>query len=335
MLRRRTAPLVRPALDDDALHATLTELRPTAQLHGLGAGRSRPLWQPVADLLHDTGQDWDRRWHRMSVLADQLPPAVCERWIADRPGDGDALVLRACVRCVRGAWAAGCAGGGRGSGAGEAFGGGRGAGAVEWTAVQDAERACLHAARAVPADPAPWLALLDLMYSLAVPVRDAVPVWTEAVTRAPWHRGAHHRLLRYLSPRGHGSVAGMTDFARQAAARAPYGSPLTLLPVAARVELVAHRRRQMPLGADSHWNEPRADTEIESALTGWFHSAAVPHAEAVADLNLLAFALVRTHRPADATQVFRRLGRHMTRYPWELLPEPERTFVYWRDRPGK
>ncbi|MGX1370999.1 hypothetical protein RKD19_006358 [Streptomyces canus] len=77
---------------------------------------------------------------------------------------------------------------------------------------------------------------------------------------------------------------------------------------------------------------PRADAEIESALSGWFHTGAAPHAEAVADLNLLAFALVRRHRPADAAPVFRRIGRHMTPYPWGLLPEPERTFLYWRDR---
>ncbi|MFK4103090.1 hypothetical protein ACI2L1_23980 [Streptomyces sp. NPDC019531] len=311
MLRRRTAPLLRPALDDDALHRTLTELRPTPQLHGLGAGRTRPLWQPVAELLQDTGRDWDRRWHRMSVLADQLPAAVCERWIAERPGDGDALVLWACVRCVRYR---------RGS-------------AERGTAVQDAERACLRAAEACPEDPTPWLALLGLMHSVAVPTRDAVTVWTEAVTRAPWHRGAYHRLLRYLSPRGHGTVNDMTDFARQAAAPAPYGSPLALLPVAARVELVAHRQRQMPLGADSYWHEARADEEVDGALARWFHTAAAPHAEAVTDLNILAFALVRTHRPADAAPVFRRIGRHMTPHPWDLLPEPERTFLYWRDRP--
>ncbi|NEB01311.1 hypothetical protein [Streptomyces sp. SID13726] len=305
MLRRRPALLTRPALDDDALHATLAELRPTLQSHGLGAGSSRPPWQPVAELLRATGRDWDRRWHRMSVLADRLPATVCERWIADRPGDGDALVLRACARR---------------------------ASAGTWAVVKEAERACLRAAGACPEDPTPWLALLDLMYTHAVPTRDAVPVWTEAVTRAPCHRGAYHRLLRYLSPRGHGSVADMTDFAHQGAACAPHGSPLALLPVAARVELVAHRQRQMLLGADGHWNEPRAADEIEHALTGWFHTAAAPHAEVVADLNILAFALVRTHRPADAAPVFRRIGRHMTAHPWELLPEPERTFLYWRDR---
>ena len=173
------------------------------------------------------------------------------------------------------------------------------------------------------------------MRCLAVPVQDAVPVWREAVTRAPWHRTAYHRLLRYLSPRGHGTVIDLLDFARQSAARAPYGSPLALLPVAARVELVAHRQRQMSLGADGHWREPRAADEVTAALAGWFHTGAAPHAEAVADLNLLAFALIRTHRTAEAAAVFRRIGRHMTPHPWDLLPEPQRTFLYWRDRSGK
>ena len=309
MLRRRAALLIRPELDDHALHSILDDLRPGRQMHGLGAGRTRPIWEPVADLLDGTGRDWDRRVHRVAVLARNLPPSVPDRWSADRPGDGDALVLRAWVASVR------------------AVAEGRGA-------AREAEQACLRAADRCPEDPTPWLALLELMHSFAVPVRDAVPVWSEAVTRAPWHRTAYHQLLRYLSPRGHGTVVDMLDFARRAAARAPHGSPLALLPVAARVELVAHRQRQMPIGADSHWHEPRAAEEVTAALTDWFHTTAAPHAEAVTDLNVLAFALVRIHRPAEVAAVFKRIGRHMTPHPWDLLPEPERTFLYWRDRLG-
>ncbi|WP_371667365.1 hypothetical protein OG985_06975 [Streptomyces sp. NBC_00289] len=313
MLRRRPSLLIRPELDDHALHTTLAELRPAQQLHGLGAGRSRPVWEPAARLLRATGRDWDRRTHRVRVLARAAPAAVFEGWAAARPDDGDALVLRAFVLSARAA-------------------------ADGRSAARTAEQACLRAATACPEDPAPWLALLDLMHAYAVPVRDAVPVWTEAVGRAPWHRAAYHRLLRYLSPRGHGAVADMMDFAGQSATRAPLGSPLALLPVAARVELVAHRRSQnslTALGADGHWNEPRAAEEIDAALNGWFRTAAAPHAEAVTDLNMLAFALARTHRPADAAPVFRRIGRHMTRHPWDLLPEPQRTFLYWRDRPDR
>ncbi|MET9850963.1 hypothetical protein ACFZC6_11395 [Streptomyces ossamyceticus] len=310
MLRRRPALLIRPALDDDPLHATLTELRPTQQLHGLGAGRTRPVWEPVATLLRTTGRDWDRRTHRIAVLARRLPAAVSQRWIADRPTDGDALVLRAFVETDR-------------------------APADDHAAVRGAEHLCLRATEACPEDPAPWLALLSLMHSCAVPVKDAVPVWTEAVNRAPWLRTSYHRLLRYLSPRGHGTVPDMMDFAWQAAVRAPHGSPLALLPVAARVELMAHRQGEAPigsLGAGGNWNEPRAVHEIDLALRNWFDAAAPPHAEAVTDLNVLAFALTRAHRPDEAAPVLRRLGRHMTPHPWNLLPEPERTFTYWRDR---
>ncbi|MFF5186075.1 hypothetical protein ACFY30_20280 [Streptomyces sp. NPDC000345] len=310
MLRRRPSLLIRPELDDEPLHRTLLELRPSRQLHGLGAGSTRPVWEPAAHLLRATGRDWDRRAHRVSVLARSLPAVVSQRWTADRPGEGDALVLRACVETIR-------------------------APAEGHAAVRAAERTCLRAAEACPEDPTPWLALLSLMYSCAVPVKDAVPVWTEAVHRAPWHRTAYHRLLEYLSPRGHGTLPDMMDFAWQAAARAPHGSPVALLPVAARVELTAHRQgesRLAALGASGNWNEPRAVQEIDVALQGWFHSAAAAHAEAVTDLNVLAFALTRAHLPDEAAPVFRRIGRHMTRHPWDLLPEPERTFVYWRDR---
>ncbi|WNZ12621.1 hypothetical protein [Streptomyces sp. 11x1] len=311
MLRRRPSLLIRPELDDDPLHRTLTELRPTPQLHGLGAGRSRPPWEPVADLLRTTGRDWDRRAHRLAVLARRLPAAVPQRWTADRPDDGDALTLRAFVESHRTA-------------------------ATDRAAVRRAEHACLSAAEACPEDPTPWLALLSLMDTCAVPVKDAVPVWTEAVDRAPWLRTSYHRLLRYLSPRAHGTVPDMMDFAWQAAARAPHGSPLALLPVAARVELMAHRQGSTPVDAlgsgGGNWNEPRSVHEIDLALKGWFDVGTAPHAEAVTDLNTLAFALTRAHRPVEAAPVFVRLGRHMTRHPWDLLPEPQRTFTYWRER---
>ncbi|MER5184252.1 hypothetical protein ABT009_38975 [Streptomyces sp. NPDC002896] len=307
---RRPPLLIRPELDDRKLHRTLAEVRPEQQLHGLGAGRTRPVWGPVAELLRATGRDWDRRVHRISVLALALPPVVSERWAADQPGDGDALVLRACVSAARAA-------------------------AEGWGAARQAEEACLRAADACPEDPTPWLALLSLMYAFAVPVADAVPVWREAVARDPWNRTAHHRLVGYLSPRGHGTVLDMMDFAAHTASRAPHGSPLALLPVAARAELVAHRLGQQSLdavAAGRHWNEPRAAEELDAAMKGWFHTPTPPHAEALADLNLLAFALIRMQRTAEAGPVFRRIGRRMTRHPWDLLPDAERTFLYWRER---
>ncbi|CAM5724489.1 hypothetical protein SALBM311S_00557 [Streptomyces alboniger] len=37
-------------------------------------------------------------------------------------------------------------------------------------------------------------------------------------------------------------------------------------------------------------------------------------------------------RTTDATPRFRRIGRHMTTHPWNLVPYATRTFRYWQDR---
>jgi hypothetical protein len=98
-----------------------------------------------------------------------------------------------------------------------------------------------------------------------------------------------------------------------------------LVPVTVRAD-GGEARQALAVGAELH-----AAEELDRALSGWFHTAVAPHAEAMTDLNLLAFALTRAHRPAEAALVLRRVGRHMTRHPWDLLPEPERAFLYWRD----
>ncbi|KOG42444.1 hypothetical protein [Streptomyces resistomycificus] len=311
MLRRRTPLVMGPELDDRQLRRTLAELRPSQQMHGLGTGAaSRPLWAPAAELLRATGRDWDRRVHRISVLAHALPPVVTDRWAKDRPQDPDALVLRACARVAR-------------------------VKDTDWSDAWDVYGDCRRAAEVAPEDPTPWLALLRLMSSCGAPANAVLPVWTEAVARDPWNRTVYHQMLRHLSPRRHGTLMEMIDFAERCAGRAPHGSPLALLPLAARVELVAYRTTKdstTAFAADGHWYEPQAAAETDTALTKWFQAASPPHAEALADLNLLAFALTRMKRTGEAAPVFRRLGRHMTGHPWNLVPDAARDFQYWRDR---
>ncbi|MGW0778931.1 hypothetical protein ACWD01_36245 [Streptomyces sp. NPDC002835] len=308
MLRRRQQLRTGPELDDRELRRTLAEIRPSSQLHGLGADNTAPLWKSVAGLLRATGRDWDRRTHRISVLARTLPPAVADRWAAARPEDPDAAVVRAYVLTTR---------------------------AKDGVGAGQAEEACVRAAEAYPPDPTPWLSLLSLLRSRRVPLARALPVWNEIVRRDPWNRLAHHELLRYLSPRERGSLVEMIAFARRGA-NAPHGSPLALLPLAARTEHFGHRLRPGSLdalGAGTHWYEPGVTAEIDSAMSRWFHADAPPHAHAMADLNILAFALTRAKRHSEAAQAFRRIGRYMTPYPWDLTEDPVGTFLYWSAGP--
>ncbi|MEU8781321.1 hypothetical protein [Streptomyces sp. NPDC048637] len=87
-------------------------------------------WQPVADLLRATGSDWDRRSHRICVLARTLPPAVADRWATAHPESPDATVVQAHVLA------------GRSPEHGRA-------------AAARAENLCLRAPEACPADPTP------------------------------------------------------------------------------------------------------------------------------------------------------------------------------------
>ncbi|MFJ4770959.1 hypothetical protein ACIP88_17900 [Streptomyces uncialis] len=312
MLRRSTAVRIRPELDDYELSQALTDIRAPHQLQGFGADRTRPAWQPVADLLDATGTDWDRRTHRVSVLSRVLSPAAVDHWRNYAPDSVDAVVMRACVQAVRAA-----------------------PGSVK--EVGQAQTSCVRAAHIHPGDPAALIALLELMRERGLPTRRASPIWREIIRRDPGNRGAHHVVLRYLSPRAHGSVSDMTTFAWHAASQAPPGSPLALLPLAARAEHFAHALDSggtKALGAHRIWHEKAAASELDLALRGWFHTAPAPHAAAVSDLNLLAFALVKARWLPDAARVFQRLGPHMTMFPWDTMEDPVKSFTYWRQRTG-
>lgn len=304
-MRRRKPVLIRPELDDEALHRTLIQVRPRRQLHGLGVDDGGALWQPAARLLRATGSDWDRRAHRVPVLAAALPLATAQRWVADRPRDRDALVVRAHLDALR---------------------------AIATGQTSEADRSCRKAADACPEDPTPWLALLSLRCGLGLPEQRIRPIWHEVVERDPGSRAAHHEFLRYLSPRRHGSLVTMTDFVRT---RGQSTARLAVLPLACRVEQFAWSTQGGSAGvlaARLRWHEPDIADELDRALARLFHTGAPSHAAAVADLNILAFVLTRTRRAADAAPIFRRLGGHMTRYPWNLFRYPVDAYTYWRDQ---
>ncbi len=55
-------------------------------------------------------------------------------------------------------------------------------------------------------------------------------------------------------------------------------------------------------------------------------------AEALADLNLLAYALIQANRSGDAAEVFPAVSGVVTPWPWGLDGDPVQQFAYWQDR---
>ncbi|MFJ7043315.1 hypothetical protein CTU88_32485 [Streptomyces sp. JV178] len=294
---KRQAPHLAPELDDVPLGRVL---------RGIAAARG-PGPQDLAiaqmeRLLRGTGDDWDRRGHRIGVLA-QAAPALARGWRERRPRDPDALVLAT--------W-------------GELATDPRGALAL-----------CRVAADARPADPTPWVAALAALRLLGRPSSELSPVWQEIRARDPWHREAHLQILGYLSPEEQGSQAALRDFLDDAVAVMPWDAPTACLPLTAAVRQY-HRARSSggieALGMSQYWSQPHTARLLDQARTRWLGPVHLRHAAAVTDLGTLAYALVRAGRGSDAAPVFSAVGGLVTPWPWNYEGDPVECYTDYSGR---
>ncbi|MFI5686367.1 hypothetical protein [Streptomyces sp. NPDC051636] len=249
--------------------------------------------QAVRVLLGRTGDDWDRRGHRVTVLArDPYAAAWARDWLLAEPRSADAAALLALAlvrRALRGKESPGAA-----------------------------REACRGAAMSAPADPTPWLGLLLLERTFGTD--DTVTgVFDEVRDRHPEHHHAHHlmaaRLAERHSEHGPDPLHEVYDFADRTAARAPADSPLALLPVVARAE----RYRVLAAAGpepDGHWTGSRARQATRAAFDWWLEWEHDDHPRRHVDLNFLVHAMACQGRTAEAAALFQRIGRHATRAPW-------------------
>ncbi|MER5718538.1 hypothetical protein [Streptomyces sp. NPDC002132] len=271
------------ALDDTELAAARTDL---------AEGR----WQTARSLLARTGDDWDRRGHRLTVLA--LDPAAvphAHAWLRAEPGSADATALLALARARRAL-----------------------AGAEDPAA---ARAACRDAAALAPADPTPWLGLLQLEHTAGA---DAVRIFEEITTRHRDHHHAHHLMVALLAERraaaGPDPLHEVYAFATRAAEQAPADSPLAILPVVAHAEryraLAVRGLAPADPATAPHWRDHRSGAVMRAAFDWWLEWEHDDHPRRLIDLNYLAHAKICEGRPAEAAALFHRIGDHVTPAPW-------------------
>ncbi|MGW1593989.1 hypothetical protein [Streptomyces sp. NPDC002343] len=278
----------------DAFDAALDDAELRTARAALAQGRR----QAARSLLVHTGDDWDRRGHRLTVLArDPRATAWADDWLAAEPGCADAATLRALAlvhRAVRG--------------------------------EEDPGRArdsCATAAALAPADPTPWLGLL-LLARAGGPESALLGAFAELRHRHPEHHHAHHLLIACLAERpgcdARAEAHEVYDAAELAAAEAPADSPLAVLPVIAYAEryrvLAATGLAPADPAASRHWCGPRARSVLCASFDWWLEWEHDEHPRRLIDLNHLAFALSCAGRPAEAAALFQRIGDHATPAPW-------------------
>ncbi len=281
--RKRAAQSFDEALDDAELAAARADLT---------QGR----WQSARALLVDTGDDWDRRGHRVTVLArEQYCAPWAREWLLAEPDSVDAAVLLALAQVRR---------------------------ALRGRQKPDrAREACRQAADLAPADPTPWLGLLMLERSLGED-QDVVRTFEHVRARYTDHHHAHHLMVARLAERHPDAdpLHEVYDFANWAAEQAPADSPLAVLPVIAHAEryrvLAAAGHEPADPAASTHWTGRRARLVMKSAFDWWLEWEREDHPRRLIDLNYLAHAKVCEGRGAEAAALFHRIGDHATPSPW-------------------
>jgi hypothetical protein len=274
-------------------------------------------WEPARELLETAAADWDRRSHRIGVLAEAAAGAAwVEQWQLHDPRNRDVAVLRAQVEVVRVLRSA--------------------TGATRGNTAGDAERHCRRAAELAPEDPTPWVSLVTLARAQGSDRNEFWQRWQGVNTRDRVHRDGFHQALIFLFDAWYGSHAEMYDFAYWVAGEAPPGSPLAILPLVAHAESYRYRfaayRGLDKAGLGLHWTQPQVGRDIDVALERWLNANARPHAQAMADRNYLLHALIHADRWRETRSLFEAIGPHLTRIPWTYTGDPETAFAYWRKR---
>ncbi|WP_042386694.1 hypothetical protein [Streptacidiphilus melanogenes] len=317
--RRTTAPPFDPTLGDAELATARRDLV---------VGR----WQGARDLLRATGRDWDRRTHRMRMLADAAAATrTVETWQVAEPTNPDALALRAETEVQRLFLAVASVAQSSGTPP-------PGQDALDRRELDRTARICLQAAERHPTDPVPWVSLMTLARLYAGGHPHVWQWWRELQARDQFNREGHHQVLRHLSARWHGSYGEMYNFARDSAAFAPPGSPLAALTQAARAEHFRHRvetEGEAAVGLTYHWTHEVAVQALHGTLRTWIaHRGPTEHAQDPADLNLLLHGLVFAGMLQEAKEISALLGDRPTRIPWSYCGDPTALFDHWRGQLG-
>ncbi|MGW1376018.1 hypothetical protein ACWD6P_17315 [Streptomyces sp. NPDC002446] len=265
----------------------------------------------MANVIDDAGQDWDRKAHRLQVLAGSAGRALPGIWRQHSPRNQGALLLHAWSDLLQAQQQGSVAG------------------------LDETRETCRLAAELLPADPTPWTLYLAALRLERRPSSEMSAIWREIKARDPWNREAHLQALGYLSPDECGSSAMVLDLLDGVRSVMPPDAPVAGLELTALVR--THLRAVAPggltaLGAGEIWRRPDATRALDHAAHYWPRPGFLHHAAALADLNTLAFALIKSARITDAATVLRATEGIGTPWPWSTDGDPLERFSHYFGR---
>ncbi|MFF8374800.1 hypothetical protein ACF07V_01535 [Streptomyces sp. NPDC015661] len=328
--RRRTAPAAPQTgvsaralelgfLPEDRLDTERSRPREPHVAAAVAAARAGD-FAPAAALLADTvdGPDWELRTGLIGALGDVAvdDDAWLTAWEQADPENPSASAVRA--------WSTvGLAGKLRGS-----------ARASETSREQfdnfhrmmaRADEEIARAAELNPADPTPLISGIWVALSLGAPHEDMRGLWKRIEARAPHHYDAHYAALQYWCQKWRGSLELATAFAEGAAASAPRGSLLTVLP------LISWYEHESFGHTDRGFTGPEVSALVD-ALAADVAAAPAGHPHLPEARLLLAWYLVRLDRHTEALEQFRIVDGFIGAFPWNYQADPAGAYVRAREK---
>ncbi|MCH0541805.1 hypothetical protein I3F58_19995 [Streptomyces sp. MUM 203J] len=294
---------------------------PAPELEAALQAAARGDWGPAARLMAATRErrDWQRR-HRYAVelgeLAGEGDGAWLDAWEAAGPDDPDVAVVRV-EATITLAWLL------RGT-----------AWAKDTTDAQiegflrvlpQARPQIERAAELNPQDPTPYISETKVALGLNYPHEAMHRVWKDITTRAPHHYGAHLAALLYWARKWHGSEERAASFARDAAASAPPGALLRMLP------LVTWWEHHDGSGEKGSYRTPELVAQVDAALAD-VAAARPDDPDLPGARHLLAYFLTRQGRYEAALEQFRLVDGHVGAAPWACYGDPAGMYCRWRDK---
>lgn len=253
--------------------------------------------------MRGAGEDWERRSlyaQRLGYLAARRSDRWLKAWQEARPGDPDLALVVARTR-IQYAWKL------RGKALAQFTSRSRFDGFHrELLASQDdiARARALH-----PDDPSPLVAEIWRALGLGYPNKEMRALWSEITVRAPHHFEAHISALQYWTGKWRGSKRLAREFAEKAAAGAPPGSLLAVLPLIAWYENYAEE------WGDAGFRAPQVRSLVDTALAD-VALADPDHPRLPEVRHLLAYFLHRQGRYRAATEQFRHVDGFTDALPW-------------------
>lgn len=194
---------------------------------------------------------------------------------------------------------------------------------------------CFRAADLAPEDPTPWVVLLGVSRLERRAQPQVFGMWNEVLTRDRWNREAYLSMLSYLGPDEAGSRVQVLDFVDAVRAGIPENAPCAATELTAQVmqyHSVLARGGVEALMARNHWTHVPAAQALDRAARTWARPGFLSHAAALADLNLLAYALMAADRRHEARPVFEAIEGTVAAWPWHVGGAPLTEFEKARNR---